>query len=413
MHFNQTNVTKLRPPPGKNDITIWDEGMKGFGIRFRNQGTGVYIIQFNVNGREGKMSLGAVTNVLLADAKKKAHEHFAMIADKINPVVERAKQAAKRVMFKDKIALYLDHLRKLDRTEKYIEDNMRSLGGNFGTESEVTGYFSPLHKFSFAELDRNLIASELNNIERDHGVGSMRNCRAHLNAYMTWAFREGFIEVNCAAATRKPPATKRNRKLDPEIEIIPLWHMLGDDDFGTICKLLWLTWARRDEIASLRKSEVDREKRLINLPPERVKNGIRHVIPLSKQAWAILAPKLDRRDGDFVFGSGAGGFSGWDRATNRLRDAMGKEVDGIEHWTLHDFRRTARSLGVRRPVSIFPHIAEAILNHISTAESGKQGVAGVYDVNDPFQYHDEKTEALQKWADYLDDLTRPQLRAVA
>lgn len=410
MKFTQTNVAKIKAP-NDGDVTIWDDEMKGFGVRFRSGGVGVYCIKYSVNGRQGKMTLGAVTNVLLADAKLKAHEHFALIANKVDPAIERAKRAADMVMFKDRINDYIDHLRKLGRTDKYVDDNKRSLGGDFGRENERKGYFAPLYRFSFKEITRNLVATELDNIEKDHGTGSKRDCRAHLNAYMVWAQQQGVLDFNVVEGTLKPETHKRDRILKPETEIIPVWHMFGDDDFGAIGKLLWLTWARRDEIGSLRKSEVDPKKQLIDLPPERVKNGIRHIIPLSKQAWAVLEPKLDQRDGEFVFGNGAGGYSGWDKAVNRLRDAVGQQVK--DHFTLHDFRRTGRSLGVRRPVSIFPHIAEAILNHISSAESGKQGVAGVYDVNDPFQYHEEKTEALQKWADYLDDLTRPQLRIAA
>lgn len=412
MKFTTANVTKIKPPAGKADVTIWDDGMTGFGIRFRNGGTGVYVIQYSVNGRQGKMTLGAVTNVKLDDAKIKAHEYFALIADKVDPAIEAAKRAVRGITLKSKIDEYLAYLKKAGRVANYISDNKRSLGGDFGTPEEVTGYFCGLHKYALREVDRGLIAVELNKIEKEHGTGAMRNCRSHLNAFLTWTLKEGLIDVHTGQGTRKPEVTKGTRVLPPS-EIIPAWCALGDDDFGTIGKLLWLTWARRNEIGWLRKSEINRERKFIDLPPERVKNGVRHIIPLSNQAFKILMAKVDqRKDSDFVFGAGDGGFGGWARATNRLRDLLGVG-EKMEHFTLHDFRRTSRSLAVRRPVSVLPHIAEAILNHISTEESGKKGVAGTYDVNDPTQYFEEKREALQKWADYLDDITRPPLRMVA
>jgi len=418
MRFDKTNVHTIKPPAGKMDHIEWDDGMPGFGIRFRNQGPGVYMIQYRINGRTGKMTFGAVARVNLADAQKKAREAFNLIHDKVDPAVERAKKAAGMVRFKDRVEDYKSYLVREKCKPKYIADVMRSL----------EEYFAELHRYAFPELTRALIATELNKIEKAHGPGSMATRRAHINAYLNWAVRQGLIDVNPGAATEPGPQNKRTRILQPW-EIVPVWQMSDPtDDFGAICRLLWLTWARRNEIAWLRKEEVDRKRRLINLPAERCKNGIPHVIPLSRQAWAVLEPKLDQRQNSpFVFGTGKNGFSGFGAATDKLRlcalqaymkrlrtetgeDDLPKSMD---HFTLHDFRRTARSLAVRKPVSVLPHIAEAILNHVSSAESGKQGVAGVYDVNDPWQYHEEKAEALQKWADYLDSLTRPRLHMVA
>jgi integrase len=412
------NALQKRPlHPEKKDYTIWDESMPGFGIRFQQDRAPVYILKYFVKGRQGKMSLGKVGAIQLKDAKKKAHEQFALIEDDINPAIEAAKAKVVGIRFADKIEDYVAHLGRLGRVDSYLADNRRSL----------KGHFEGLHKYTFADLEdqqgRALIAAELDKLARNgRGKGgAMRNARAHLHAYMKWCAEKGLLASNQVSLTTKPANGKRDRKLDPEAEIIPLWHILPKDDFGAICKLLWLTWARRDEIGSLRKSEVDRERKLIYLKGERTKNGVDHVIPLSRQAWAILEKHLDSRKGDFVFGYGQSGFSGWHKPVVRLRKALGmKAVAKVglavgEHFTLHDFRRTSRSLGVRRPVSILPHIAEAIMNHVSTAESGKQGVAGVYDVNEPYQYHQEKAEALQKWADYLDGLVypKPRLEAVA
>ena len=49
-------------------------------------------------------------------------------------------------------------------------------------------------------------------------------------------------------------------------------------------------------------------------------------------------------------------------------------------------------------LGILPHVVEAILNHISSAASGKAGVAGVYN---RATYLKEKREALDAWAGYL------------
>jgi integrase len=62
----------------------------------------------------------------------------------------------------------------------------------------------------------------------------------------------------------------------------------------------------------------------------------------------------------------------------------------IEHFTIHDFRRTCRSLLASAGVP--SHIAERCLNH------KLKGVEGIYDRHD---YFNERKEALQKIADLL------------
>lgn len=78
----------------------------------------------------------------------------------------------------------------------------------------------------------------------------------------------------------------------------------------------------------------------------------------------------------------------------------------MQHWTLHDLRRTVAS-GVAR-LKIAPHVIESVLNHKTGIISG---VAAVYNRHD---YFDEKAEALEIWADCISQLLqreseRPQL----
>jgi integrase len=58
--------------------------------------------------------------------------------------------------------------------------------------------------------------------------------------------------------------------------------------FGRATKLLMLTGCRREEIGGLLWAEINWEKRQIELPGERTKNGLPHIVPLSEPALAIL-----------------------------------------------------------------------------------------------------------------------------
>ena len=60
MKFTQARVNSLKPPAGKADHEEIDEAMPGFGIRFRNGGSGTYFIKYRLGGKDGRLSLGKV-----------------------------------------------------------------------------------------------------------------------------------------------------------------------------------------------------------------------------------------------------------------------------------------------------------------------------------------------------------------
>src|SRR5207244_8371364 len=65
----------------------------------------------------------------------------------------------------------------------------------------------------------------------------------------------------------------------------------------------------------------------------------------------------------------------------------GAKVEPIPNWTLHDLRRTAKTLMARAGVR--PDISERVLGHV---------IAGVEGTYDRHSYEDEKRDALEKLA---------------
>jgi len=169
-----------------------------------------------------------------------------------------------------------------------------------------------------------------------------------------------------------------------------IWNAAPDSDYGRIVRLLMLAGQRKDEIASLRWSEIDASAKTITLPGNRTKNSREHVVPLSRDALDILRTIPHRNERDLVFGDGQGGYAGWSKAKATLDRRLGNVV---KPWTLHDLRRTSATRMADSGVQ--PHIIEAVLNHVS---GHKAGVAGVYNraADEP-----EKRAALDTLASYI------------
>ena len=132
------------------------------------------------------------------------------------------------------------------------------------------------------------------------------------------------------------------------------------------------------------------------IPQAHYKTGLEMVIPLSPAAIAILdsAPRIGS---DFVFTNDGkrtiGGFSKFKHAFDA--------ICGVTDWTLHDLRRTARSLMSRAGVQ--SDHAERCLGHVLP------GIRGTYDKH---EYRDEKRRAFEALASLVERIVNPQTNIV-
>ncbi|WFU37601.1 site-specific integrase [Bradyrhizobium sp. CB82] len=403
MKFTETNVKKIKPPAAKADHWEPDDKTPGFGIRFRNGGAGIYGIRYGIGGRDRRLAFQPVSKVKLADARAWARRQFVEIGEGVDPAVERAKAAVQNgVHIPDLVDAFVEEMSRNGRSQDYIERTKQYLNG-----TERSPYFRPLHKIPLAQIDRATVGEHIECIVKENGKIAASRGRAALSVFFGWAIAEAKygVEYNPVENTKKYQSRKRDHFLEPE-EIVAVWNACGDDDYGDIVRLLILTAARRDQIGQLdRKTELKLDQsdvpvldRLISLPARvgRSKNKERFLIPLSKQAIAILQKRKAREGSDFVFGEGAGGFSGWSKCKTALDERLG---DKVRPWVLHDLRRTFDRLG-QDVCKIPPHIADALLNHVGVARSG---VRGHYNFA---EYLDDKREAMQKWGDYVVSLIR-------
>lgn len=181
MKFTQNNVTKIRPPAGKADHWEPNNGLPGHWIRFRNGGEGTYWIRYSLSGEDYKLPLGRVSQVKLATAQNEARRHFAAIAKKENPTVERKKAVvSSAVLMPSLFDAFERHLQNERRSMGYIKRTRQYLDGVRAKEGKLKPsgkYFVPLHSIPLAQLNKATVARELTQIEQDHGPIAMTRAR--------------------------------------------------------------------------------------------------------------------------------------------------------------------------------------------------------------------------------------------
>jgi integrase len=379
MKFTQSAVDRFKIEAGKAEHIEFDETMPGFGLRVRagdKKQHRTFIAQYKIGSKHRRITLGNVSKVTLEDAKQRAKIIFGKVADGKDPANEKAeaRQVASHTLGA-KIADYLAAKIATMKPRSYQE-----------TKRHLEIHWKPLHGLALASIGRANVAAQVSTIAKDSGPVAANRSRASLSAFFRWAIGEGLCDHNPVAGINKQEeAGPRERSLS-DTEAATIWLAAPDNDYGRIVRLILLTGCRRDEIGSLKWSDIDTKERTITLPAERTKNKTAHTVPLSDTALAILKDIPRRANRDFVFGIGQGGYSGWSKSKADL-DAV---VKLKEDWTLHDLRRTVRT-GLGK-LGIAPHVAEAALNHLPPK------LIRTYDRN---TYLVEKKTALDLWASHL------------
>ena len=390
--INKTEVGRLQPGQW-----VWDSEVKGFGIRRQTTDAVFYLLRYRTNGKQSFLSIGRHGSPWTPEmARKEAKRLQGQVASGFDPQAEKQKQRAGRnapseITFGEVVEAYI--AAKLSEwkpgTAEQVINHLRRLA-------------KPLHPLALAEINRREVAELLRAIQTNSGPVARNRTRTSISAMYKWLDAEGRVPegTNPAAGTVTADEGQSRDRVLSSAELAEVWAALGDDNVSDIIRLLILTGQRRNEIAKLSWSEIDFDKAVLSLPPARTKNRRTHELPLSPQALAILKRWASHR----VRGRANDGMVfdplGWDIRKKNLDKVILANRGGkpMPHWTLHDLRRTCAT-GLAQ-LGVLPHVIECVMNHLS---GFRAGVAGIYN---RARYEGEMRDALQRWADHLDQITK-------
>jgi integrase len=235
------------------------------------------------------------------------------------------------------------------------------------------------------DIRRSEIVRLLDDLSDNNGPRAAGLAFAYLSKVMNWhATRDDDFRTPLVRGMGVRQPEGRERILSDD-ELRAVWAASEQAGlFGQYVRFLLLTAVRRSEAANMVRSEVVGSHWTI--PAERMKGKKPYVVPLSGAALAVL----DR------LGAGSAHPHGPSSGPPDLIFPLGDlgrwkekfdQVVAMPHWTLHDLRRTARSLMSRAGVD--KDIGERCLAHVIG------GVRGTYD---RWSYLDQKRAAFEKLA---------------
>jgi integrase len=399
--FVEGFADRLRVPEGARDVQVFDDDLPGFGIRKFASGRASFFVKYGIGAQQRRLTLGKVVRGNLKQMRLEASKVLARARlGTDTAAIKRAATTKAETSLGQLVPKYLGERQPKWRPRYFAE-----------VERQLQKDWKPLRNAGVDTITRQLVIAVLDDIASRQGEVASDRARVALSGFMGWAVERGLCEANPTLSI-SPRATLRSRdRVLSESELVEVWRASGDGEYGVIVKLLILTGQRRREIGDLGWSEIDVQRRQIELPAARTKSARAHIVPLSEAAFAIISDLPRRKDRDLVFGQRVGGFSGWSKAKGEMdaRIAINRQAaslyERMSGWRLHDLRRSFVTHINERGIAP-PHVVEALTNHVS---GHLAGVAGVYN---KALYIAERRRALERWGAYMMDLVEGRVAGV-
>lgn len=369
--------------PAAKPAKLFDGG--GLHLWISPTGAKVWRLAYRLAGKPKTISLGPYPAVSLAEARAKRDQHKATLRGGEDPMAPR-RATRKGLTLSEASAEYWGG--RKDLSASYVANATRG----------IEMHLSPtLGKRNVGSISRDDLMAELRRMDAKGLHSYVRKVRMWVGQVFEWAVEHGHADINPAALIRPekafgcaPVEHHPAVELRDVPDLVQRINLERDIQSVLACRMLAYTWTRTGELRMMEWSEVDREIWLI--PAGKMKRRRDHVVPLPRQAQALLAEMRARaRPGSpYVFPS--------DRRADRpmSENAILYLLHRIGYkgrMTGHGWRSVASTWANERGYS--PDAIERQLAHVPTNE-----VRAAYN---RAQYLPERRAMLQAWADWIDE----------
>ena len=382
-----------RSAPRAKSFKLFDG--EGMFLLVHPNGSKYWRLKYRFGDKQKTLALGVFPYVSLAQARERRFEAKKLLADGVDPGAarraEKAAQAGKESFEAIAREWYAQNVENW--SESYSTKLLRRL--------EVDA-FPWIGTRPIDEIDAPELLRLLRRVESRGAVDMAHRIKQYCGQVFRYAIVTGRAGRDPTADLRgalKPTKVKHLASITDPKAIGPLLRAIEgyQGAFVTRCalQLAPLVFVRPGELRRAEWPECDFDALEWRIPPERMKAGAPHVVPLSEQAIEILEdihPLTGQ--GRYVFPARGSGDK--PMSENTVNGALRRLGYSGAEMTGHGFRSMASTLlneqGWNR---------DAIERQLAHAE--RDNVRAAYNYAD---YLPERRRMMQAWADYLDSLRR-------
>jgi integrase len=327
--INETFAKKIEPPTAAQKIH-YDENQVGFGLRITKAGSKAFILNYHMNKRERRFTIGKYPIWSAAAAREKAKDLRRLIDQGVDPLEKRNNRREAPTVS--------------DLWEEYQTIHLPTLSSRSQTDQRsmwVKHILPELHSTAVRELTSRQIDELHAKISAATPTRANRVLEVFRKA-LNLAVRWDWIEKNPSDGFRRNTEHSRERYLskDEYNLIFRALDRMPNRKAANAIRLLILTGARRGEVLGLEWEDLDLGLGIWNRPPHKSKDRKRKRIPLSNEALILLKAMGETKDETFLFPTSTGGhLSDINRPWRWLR----KET-GMHDLRVHDLRHSFASI---------------------------------------------------------------------
>jgi integrase len=368
--LDDDGVAKLKS--GVKRVAIPDPELRGHYIRVNPSGAkSFWAVARNPSGKQTWKRIGEPP-MSIVDARKHAMKIIGAIrttvADEIDHDTFEAvsDQWFKRVVIKNEF-----------RSERMIRGILKN---------HIVPAFAGMN---FVDVRRKHVTALLDSMEDNQGARSADYALSIIRTICDWyAMRDEDYQSPIVKGMGRRKKKDRDRILKDR-EIASLWE--ADDLFGNFTKFALLSAQRKEKLMEMRWADV--RNGVWEIQAGDRQKGTGEALKLPALALEIIEDQRRVNSASpFVFADPTGS----PRSKLARQKKIFEKACPMPHWTIHDLRRTARSLMAAAGVPTVH--AELVMGH------KQRGVIGIYDCHD---YMDEKADALKRLAQQIMDVVIP------
>ena len=335
---------------------VWDNQVKGLGLRISTKGTKAYILSYRVNGRKRQATLARASEISLKRVREIAGGQLVRIrAGEADPL-ESKRKAKEAPTVDDGLQRFFDEFApariKMGRLSPRTLKDYRWQASRFLEPS--------LGKLKIADVKRDHVERMVASLPKTLRNRTLAFVSRLFNQFERWGWRPQ--QTNPAYGIERAREEARDRVLSPsEMEELAKALKLFEGQHPVsvaVIRFAALTGLRIGEVLGIKWEHVDFEMGKLVLP--QTKTG-RRVHDLPEPALALLAEIP--RSGQWTF-TNTGKSATIYRTVRRHFMEIVTEA-GIEDVRLHDLRRTVMTRAAASGVGT--HVLRDLLGHKSTA----------------------------------------------
>lgn len=379
----------------------------GYGMHLLITTTGgrLWRFQYRFEGKQKLLALGAYPAVTLADARQRREDARKLLANGVDPgAVKKAQKESRDVANANSfevVAREWYNKFKTSWSDSYSRVVISRLQRDI---------FPWMGKSPISDIEPPEVLAVLQRMESRGAAETARRMKIVCGQIFRYGVAKGMCKRDQTADLKgalKPPITRNMAALTTPKDVAELLRASDNysGSFVVKCALqlapLW--FCRPGELRKTEWSEIDFEKAELNIPIERMKlptptkrkcKGQFHLIPLSRQAIAILK-ELHPLTGHskYVFPGHRSPLR--PMSENAVLLALRKMGFTKEEMSGHGYRAMARTM-IRQELHLEAEYIELQLAHATKSQNGT--------AYDRVSFLPERREMMQLWSDYLDEL---------